>query len=57
MAFATIKEFFVKYSNEDLNGRKLSEMLSEDVNNMFFDVKFVTQKNKDAIAHIKGSQI
>lgn len=32
-------------------------MLSEDVNNMFFDVRFTTEKNKDAIAHIKGSQI
>lgn len=39
IAFATLKEFFIKYGGEKMTNSKLSDMLSQDVNNLFFTVK------------------
>lgn len=39
IAFATIKEFFVKHLPDKITSERLSDMLSEDVNNMFYIVK------------------
>jgi hypothetical protein len=55
IAFAVIKEFFVKYKPEDLSSGKLSNMLSEDINNLFFHVKNMSEKNKEAITKLTNA--
>ena len=42
VAFALIKEFFVKYAAEEITSERLSEMLTEDCNNMFHSIRHLT---------------
>ena len=39
IAYSLIKEFFVKYSHEEITSEKMSNMLTEDCNNMFSSVR------------------
>ena len=53
IAFAFLKEFFLKYEKEEMTNANLSHLLTEDVNNLFEQVKHQTEKNSEAIKFLK----
>ena len=57
IAFAVIKEFFAKYIQDDYSSGKLSDMLSVDINNLFYRIKNQSEVNRDDINTIKSSQV
>ena len=56
IAFAFLKEFFIKYEKEEMTNAALSNLLSEDVNNLFEQVRHQTEKNSEAIKYLKSVQ-
>ena len=52
-----LKEFFVKHAGEKMTHENVSNMLSEDCNNMFMTVRNKTEKNYEAITRIRGAQV
>ena len=49
IAFAFLKEFFIKYSTDKLTNEHVSDMLSTDMNNLFHVVRHQSEKNDEAI--------
>ena len=56
IAFAFLKEFFIKYEKEEMTNATLSNLLSEDVNNLFEKVRHQTEVNSEAIKFLKQNQ-
>ena len=57
VAFTLIKEFFVKHAPEEITSERLSDMLSEDCNNMFKNIKYRTEKNYEALTQVKHGRL
>ena len=47
IAFAFMKEFFIKYSGDQMTNAKISDLLSTDVNNMFQHVVHRNEVNTE----------
>ena len=53
IAFAFIKEYFVKHSPDEISNERLSEMLSDDCNNIFKTLRRRTDSNYEEITKVK----
>ena len=57
VAFAMIKEFFVKHAAEEITSERLSDMLSDDCNSMFSNIKHRTEKNYEALTQVRQGRM